>query len=259
MMELLTDPQVWILLITLSAIEIVLGIDNLVFISIAVSKLPVEKREFARKFGIAVACITRILLLLTLAWLARLTDPLFDLFGRGISVRDLILILGGLFLIVKGAMEIREQLRGEDAEAHGSTGKAVASFGSVIAQIAVIDIVFSLDSVIAAVGMAGDYVPVMVAAILIAVTVMLLAAQPLGRFIDANPTVKMLALAFIVLIGVYLAFDGFGLHIPKGYIYGAMGFSAAVEMLNLWARRNAMRVRGEPTPPVDEPTHPLPR
>ncbi|MDR6991264.1 TerC family protein [Luteimonas sp. 3794] len=259
MMELLTDPQVWILLITLSAIEIVLGIDNLVFISIAVAKLPVEKREFARKFGIAVACITRIGLLLTLAWLARLTDPLFELFGRAISVRDLILILGGLFLVVKGAMEIREQVKGEDPEAHGATGKAVASFGTVIAQIAVIDIVFSLDSVIAAVGMAGDYIPVMVAAILIAVTVMLLAAQPLGRFIDANPTVKMLALAFIVLIGVYLMLDGFGIHIPRGYIYGSMGFSAAVELLNLWAKRNAMRVRGEPTPPVDAPTRPLPR
>ncbi|MDC7807679.1 TerC family protein [Luteimonas sp BLCC-B24] len=259
MMELLTDPQVWILLITLSTIEIVLGIDNLVFISIAVSKLPVEKREFARKFGIAVACITRIALLLTLAWLARLTDPLFAVLGRGVSVRDLILILGGLFLIVKGVLEIREQIKGEDPEAHGTTGKAAASFGAVIAQIAVIDIVFSLDSVIAAVGMAGDYIPVMVAAILVAVSVMLLAAQPLGRFIDANPTVKMLALAFIVLIGVYLMLDGIGVHIPRGYLYGSMGFSAAVELLNLWAKRNAMRVRGEPIPPVDAPTHPLPR
>lgn len=259
MMELLTDPQVWILLITLSTIEIVLGIDNLVFISIAVSKLPVEKREFARKFGIAVACITRIALLLTLAWLARLTDPLFEALGRGISVRDLILILGGLFLIGKGALEIREQIKGEDAEAHGGTGKAVASFGAVIAQIAVIDIVFSLDSVIAAVGMAGEYIPVMVAAILVAVSVMLLAAQPLGKFIDANPTVKMLALAFIVLIGIYLMLDGLGVHIPRGYLYGSMGFSAVVELLNLWAKRNAMRVRGETLPPVDAPTHPLPR
>lgn len=259
MMELLTDPQVWILLVTLSAIEIVLGIDNLVFISIAVSKLPVERREFARKFGIAVACITRIGLLLTLAWLARLTDPLFELFGKAISVRDLILILGGLFLIVKGGMEIREQLRGQDAEAHGGVGKATASFGAVIAQIAVIDIVFSLDSVIAAVGMAGDYVPVMVCAILLAVAVMLLAAQPLGKFIDANPTVKMLALAFIVLIGAFLFFDGFGIHIPKGYIYGAMGFSALVETFNLLAKRNAMRAEGVRPPPVDEPTRPLPR
>ncbi|PJK00609.1 hypothetical protein CO641_01110 [Lysobacteraceae bacterium NML91-0213] len=259
MMELLTDPQVWILLVTLAAIEIVLGIDNLVFISIAVGKLPIERREFARKFGIAVACITRVGLLLTLAWLARLTTPLFELFGRGVSVRDLILILGGLFLIVKGAMEIREQLKGEEHGDVSAAGAATASFGSVIAQIAVIDIVFSLDSVIAAVGMAGEYVPVMVAAILIAVAVMLLAAQPLGRFIDANPTVKMLALAFIVLIGVYLTFDGFGLHIPKGYIYGAMGFSAFVEILNLWAKRNTMRNQGKRVPPVDEPRQPMPR
>ena len=259
MMELLTDPQVWILLVTLSTIEIVLGIDNLVFISIAVGKLPVEQREFARKFGIAVACITRIGLLLTLAWLARLTTDLFMLFGQGISVRDLILILGGLFLLVKGAMEIREMVSVNHDEAGNIKGKAAASFGAVIAQIAVIDIVFSLDSVIAAVGMAGDYVPVMVAAILIAVAVMLLAAQPMGRFIDANPTVKMLALAFIVLIGAYLMAEGFELHIPRGYIYGAMGFSAMVELLNLWAKRNEMRRQGIEPPPVDEPRRPLPR
>lgn len=240
MMELLTDPQVWILLVTLSTIEIVLGIDNLVFISIAVSKLPNEKREFARKFGIAVACITRIGLLLTLAWLAGLTSDLFLLFGLGISVRDLVLILGGLFLIVKGVLEIRELVVGS-RDGAGSEGKAATSFAMVIAQIAVIDIVFSLDSVIAAVGMAGDYVPVMVTAILIAVAVMLLAAQPLGRFIDSNPTIKMLALAFIVLIGTYLLADGFDMHIPRGYIYGAMGFSAMVEVLNLWAKRRALR------------------
>ncbi len=259
MMELLTDPQVWILLVTLSTIEIVLGIDNLVFISIAVGRLPIEQREFARKFGIAVACITRIGLLLTLAWLARLTTDLFMLFGQGISVRDLILILGGLFLLVKGAMEIREQITGGHDDAAGVKGKAVASFGSVIAQIAVIDIVFSLDSVIAAVGMAGDYVPVMVCAILIAVGVMLLAAQPLGRFIDSNPTVKMLALAFILLIGAFLVAEGFELHIPRGYIYGAMGFSAMVEIFNLWAKRNEMRRQGVQPPPVDEPRQPMPR
>ena len=240
MIELITDPQVWILLVTLATIEIVLGIDNLVFISIAVSRLPAERREFARKFGIAVACITRLGLLLTLAWLAGLTADLFTLFGQGISVRDLVLILGGLFLIVKGAMEIRSLVSGEHEDV-GGTGKAAASFGMVIAQIAVIDIVFSLDSVIAAVGMAGDYIPVMVAAILIAVGVMLLAAQPLGRFIDNNPTVKMLALAFIVLIGAYLLTEGFDLHIPRGYIYGSMGFSAFVEGLNLWAKRRALR------------------
>ena len=190
---MLMDPEVWITLVTLSAIEIVLGIDNLVFISIAVSKLPPHRREVARKFGIAVACITRIALLLTLAWLAGLTSDLFQLFGQGISVRDLVLILGGAF---------------------------------------------SLDSVIAAVGMANQ-TWIMVCAILLAVAVMLLAATPLGKFIERNPTIKMLALAFIVLIGAYLVADGFGLHIPKGYIYGAMGFSAMVEMLNLWAKRRA--------------------
>ncbi|MBX9401927.1 TerC family protein [Lysobacter sp. BMK333-48F3] len=237
MIELLTDPQVWITLITLSAIEIVLGIDNLVFISIAVSKLPFDQREKARKFGIAVACISRIALLLTLAWLAGLTSDLFHVFGQGISVRDLVLILGGAFLLVKGAMEIKDLIAGED-ESEDVHTKPAASFMMVIAQIAVIDIVFSLDSVIAAVGMA-NHTPVMVAAILLAVGVMLLAAKPLGHFIDNNPTIKMLALAFIVLVGVYLIADGFEIHIPKGYIYGAMGFSALVECLNLWARRRA--------------------
>lgn len=237
MLELLTDPQTWITLVTLSAIEIVLGIDNLVFISIAVSRLPYAARERARKFGIAVACITRVALLLTLAWLAGLTDPLFSLFGQDISIRDLVLILGGAFLVVKGGMEIRDLLAGEADEEDIDTRPATV-FAMVIAQIAIIDIVFSLDSVIAAVGMANS-VPVMVAAILIAVGVMLLASRPLGQFIDRNPSIKMLALAFIVLVGVYLVGEGLGLHIPKGYIYVAMGFSALVEMLNLWARRRA--------------------
>ena len=237
MMELLTDPQVWITLVTLSAIEIVLGIDNLVFISIAVSKLPPHQREVARKFGIAVACITRILLLLTLAWLAGLTSDLFTLFGQGISVRDLVLILGGVFLLVKGTKEILELVKGEPDSEDVHTRPA-ASFAGVIAQIAVIDIVFSLDSVIAAVGMA-NHTPVMVAAILLAVAVMLLAARPLGQFIDNNPTIKMLALAFIVAVGAYLLLDGFELHIPTGYLYGAMGFSAVVECLNLWAKKRA--------------------
>jgi len=236
---MLMDPEVWITLITLSAIEIVLGIDNLVFISIAVSKLPLHKREVARKFGIAVACLSRIALLLTLAWLAGLTHDLFQLFGQGISVRDLVLILGGAFLLVKGTMEIRDAIVGEE-ESEDIHTKPVTSFWMVIAQIAVIDIVFSLDSVIAAVGMANQ-TWIMVTAILLAVAVMLLAARPLGQFIDRNPTIKMLALAFIVLIGVYLVADGFELHIPKGYVYGAMGFSALVEVLNLWAKRNAQR------------------
>jgi predicted tellurium resistance membrane protein TerC len=237
--ELLTDPQTWITLVTLSAIEIVLGIDNLVFISIAVSKLPLVQREKARKFGIAVACISRVALLLTLAWLAGLTHDLFAVFGMGISVRDLVLILGGVFLLVKGSMEIRDLIVGEPESEDIHTRPAV-SFMGVIAQIAVIDIVFSLDSVIAAVGMANQ-TPVMVAAILLAVAVMLLAATPLGHFIERNPTIKMLALAFIVLVGVYLVADGLELHIPKGYIYGAMGFSALVECLNLWSRRNSQR------------------
>ncbi|MBF6025551.1 TerC family protein [Lysobacter niastensis] len=234
---MLTDPQVWITLVTLSAIEIVLGIDNLVFISIAVSKLPYAQREKARRFGIAVACLTRIALLATLAWLAGLTSELFNLFGLGISVRDLVLILGGAFLVVKGTMEIKDLIVGEP-ESEDVHTKPAASFMAVIAQIAVIDIVFSLDSVIAAVGMA-NHLPVMVAAILLAVGVMLLASKPLGHFIDHNPTIKMLALAFIVLVGVFLIADGFDVHVPKGYIYVAMGFSALVECLNLWAKRRA--------------------
>ncbi len=239
MLELISDPQTWITLFTLSAIEIVLGIDNLVFISIAVSKLPHTQREKARKFGIAVACVTRIALLLTLAWLAGLTDDLFSIFGLGISIRDLVLILGGVFLLVKGSGEIRDIVRGE-AESEDIDTKPMNVFWGVIAQIAVIDIVFSLDSVIAAVGMANQK-PVMVGAILLAVAVMLWAATPIGRFIENNPTIKMLALAFIVLVGVFLIAEGLGAHIPKGYIYSAMGFSAVVESLNLWAKKRAQQ------------------
>ncbi|MFD0726121.1 TerC family protein [Lysobacter brunescens] len=237
MLELISDPQTWITLITLSAIEIVLGIDNLVFISIAVSKLPYVQREKARKFGIAVACITRIGLLLTLAWLAGLTYDLFSVLGHGFSVRDLVLILGGAFLLVKGTKEIHGIVSGRGEEEDINT-KPVTVFWGVIAQIAVIDIVFSLDSVIAAVGMANR-TPVMVAAILLAVGVMLLAATPLGKFIDRNPTVKMLALAFIVLVGGFLVAEGFEAHVPKAYIYFAMGFSAVVEGLNLWTKKRS--------------------
>lgn len=239
MNELLLDPQTWITLITLSSIEIVLGIDNLVFISIAVSKLPYAQRERARKFGIAVACVTRIMLLLTLAWLAGLTSDLFRMFGQGISVRDLVLIVGGAFLLVKGSAEIKDLIVGQSVDEDIHT-KPAASFMAVIAQIAVIDIVFSLDSVIAAVGMANQTI-IMVVAILAAVAVMLLASKPLGEFIDRNPTVKMLALAFIVLVGAYLIADGLEHHVPKAYIYGAMGFSALVEALNLAAKRRAQR------------------
>ncbi len=235
--EFLADPNVWLTLVTLSALEIVLGIDNLVFISIAVAKLPATQRPLARRIGIAVACITRIALLVSLAFLAKMQYDLFTVFGMGISVRDLVLILGGVFLLVKGSMEIKELIGGGEDE-DPSTTKTSAVFGMVIAQIAIIDIVFSLDSVITAVGMA-DHIPVMVAAILLAVAVMLLAANPLGRFIDANPTIKMLALAFIVLIGAVLILDGLEVHVPKPYVYFAMGFSVMVEWLNLMMRRRA--------------------
>ncbi len=239
MLELVTDPQTWITLLTLSTIEIVLGIDNLVFISIAISKLPLAQREKARRFGIAVACVTRIALLLTLAWLAGLTTELFRVFGQGISIRDLVLIVGGVFLVVKGVGEIRDLLQGE-AESEDINTKPMSAFWMVIAQIAVIDIVFSLDSVIAAVGMANQKI-VMIGAILLAVSVMLWAATPIGRFIENNPTIKMLALAFIVLVGVYLIGEGIDAHIPKGYIYGSMAFSAAVESLNLWAKKRSQQ------------------
>jgi len=239
-LSMLTDPQTWILLVTLSSIEIVLGIDNLVFISIAVSKLPHDQRERARRFGIAAACLTRIALLLTLAYLANMRTDLFTVWGHGFAVRDLVLLLGGIFLVFKGVMEIRDQIAGEP-DSEDVHSKPASSFVAVIAQIAIIDIVFSLDSVIAAVGMAEQYVIVMVAAIMLAVAVMLLASAPLGRFIDNNPTIKMLALAFIVLIGAYLVLEGLDIHVAKAYVYFPMGFSAAVECLNLWAKRRAER------------------
>jgi len=231
------DPQIWIALVTLSTLEIVLGVDNLVFISIAVSKLPHAQRSRARRFGIALACVSRILLLVSLAYLARMQTNLFTLFGMGISIRDLVLILGGVFLVVKGTMEIRDLIVGEEDAEDVHTKPANAPM-VVILQIAVIDIVFSLDSVITAVGMVKQ-IPVMVAAILVSVVLMLFAANPMGEFIDRNPTIKMLALAFIVLVGVVLIADGFDLHIPRGYVYVAMAFSAVVESLNLWVKRRA--------------------
>ena len=237
--EFLADPNVWLTLVTLSALEIVLGIDNLVFISIAVGRLPEHQRPLARKIGIAVACITRIGLLVMLAFLARMQNDLFHIGGMGISIRDLILILGGAFLLVKGSMEIRELITGGHDDDPRTTPSSQV-FWVVIAQIAVIDIVFSLDSVITAVGIA-DHIPVMIFAILLAVAVMLLAANPLGRFIDGNPTVKMLALAFILLIGVVLILDGLDVHVPKPYIYFAMAFSVLVEVFNLLMRQHAAK------------------
>lgn len=242
-MEVLTDPQTWIVLLTLSTLEIVLGVDNLVFISVAVSKLPHERRSSARRVGLAFACVTRLLLLFSLAHLARMDDrngALFRMFGQIISIRDLVLICGGIFLVVKGGMEILEAIVAAPHES--GNGRASSSFTMVIAQIALIDIVFSLDSVITAVGM-SNLLPVMVAAIILAVLVMIFVADPVGEFIDRHPTIKMLALAFIVLVGVVLVCDGLDLHVPRAYLYFAMGFSGAVEWLNLVAARQRRRVR----------------
>jgi predicted tellurium resistance membrane protein TerC len=226
-----------IALLTLSTLEIVLGVDNLVFISIAVGRLPKKERPRARRVGLALACITRIGLLVTLAHLARLDDThmkLFTAFGKIISVRDLIMIGGGLFLLVKGAMEIWDAIYSEPEEVQGES--SAAGFWWVIAQIALIDIVFSLDSVITAVGMVRN-IPVMVAAIILAVAVMLFASNPVGDFIDRNPNIRMLALAFIMLVGVMLICEGVDVTIPRAYIYFGMGFSAVVEVLNVLAKR----------------------
>lgn len=238
-MEWLFSTEIWVALLTLATLEIVLGIDNLVFISIAVSKLPPEQRPRARKFGLALACVTRIMLLLSLAFLASMQNNLFSLFGQDFSVRDLVLIAGGLFLLVKGTMEIHDSVEGRGEEEDIDT-KPSAVFGYVIAQIAVIDIVFSLDSVITAVGMV-DNKWVMVAAILMAVAVMLFAANPIGNFIDRHPTVKMLALTFIILVGAALVADGFDFHIDRKFLYFAMAFSAGVEALNILAQRKHRR------------------
>ena len=248
-MDLITDPQLWIALLTLSTLEIVLGVDNLVFISIAVSELPPARRSAARRIGLAFACVTRILLLLSLAHLARMDDRtsgLFRMFGQVISIRDLVLIGGGIFLVVKGVMEIWETLT-EDPPEPGA-GHPTASFALVIAQIALIDIVFSLDSVITAVGMV-NLLPAMVGAIVLAVLVMIFVADPIGNFIDGNPSIKMLALAFIILVGAVLLFDGIGVHVGRGYLYFAMAFSAAVESLNLLAKRRRRQRRARAAPP----------
>jgi predicted tellurium resistance membrane protein TerC len=243
-MEMLTDPQVWLAFATLTALEIVLGIDNIIFISILVGRLPPEQRARGRTIGLALAMITRILLLLSLTWLMGLTEPLFTI-GRDISGRDLILIGGGLFLLAKSTLEIHTNLEGEE---HGrEAGKVRASFLSVIIQIAIIDIVFSLDSVITAVGLADD-VEVMIAAVIIAVIVMMFLAGPISNFVDRHPTIKMLALSFLILIGMALIGEGFGFHIPKGYIYFAMAFSVVVEMLNIRARKAGHRAEPEAEP-----------
>jgi predicted tellurium resistance membrane protein TerC len=237
-MEFLSDPQIWIALATLTALEVVLGIDNVVFISILAGKLPPEQQLKARRVGLLLAMVTRILLLFSLAWVIKLTAPWFNILGHDISGRDLILLLGGLFLIAKSTHEIHHKLEGEDGSA---SSRVYPSFRSVVLQIMLLDIVFSLDSVITAVGMV-DTLWVMVTAVIIAVGVMVLFAESVSAFVDRHPTVKILALSFLLLIGTALIAEGLEFHIPKGYIYFAMAFSVMVEMLNLRLRRKSMPV-----------------
>ena len=232
-MDWLTDPQAWIGLLTLTVLEIVLGIDNVIFISILAGKLPAEQQSRARTVGLALAMLTRILLLFSLSLIMRLTTPLFELFGHGVSGRDLILLVGGLFLIGKSTHEIHSKLEGEEGHA---SARVAPTFTSVIIQILLLDIVFSLDSVITAVGMV-DNIWVMVTAVVIAVGFMLVFAGPVSAFVERHPTVKMLALSFLLLIGTTLIADGLGFHIPKGYVYTAMAFSVFVEVLNLKMRK----------------------
>ncbi len=237
MLELLSDPQIWLAFLTLTALELVLGIDNIIFISILVDKLPPHQREAARKIGLFGAMFMRIGLLMILAWIVGLKATLFTVFGQPFSGRDIVLLLGGLFLIWKSVGEIHESLEGEHA-----TQKNVvhASFASIIVQIMLIDIVFSLDSIITAVGMV-DQVAVMVAAVVTSVGLMMVFARPIGQFVSTHPTIKMLALSFLVAIGVVLIAESFGTHVPKGYIYSAMLFSVIVEMLNLRMRKRSSR------------------
>ena len=234
-MDWLTDPQAWIAFLTLVALELVLGVDNVIFISILASKLPTTQQQRARVVGLGMAVLSRILLLFSLSWIIGLSAPLFSLFGFEISGRDIILILGGLFLLAKSTYEIHQKLEG--VEGHTST-RVKASFFNVIVQVLLLDVVFSLDSVITAVGMV-DRLEIMVTAVVIAAGVMILLARPLGEFVDRHPTIKILALSFLLLIGFTLIVEGLHQHIPKGYIYFAMGFSVFVEMLNLRLRRSS--------------------
>ncbi len=242
MLDLLSNPQTWIALATLTALELVLGIDNIIFISILVDKLPKARQEVARRLGLFAAMFMRIGLLLMLAWIVGMVEPLFTLpvIDRAISGRDLILIGGGLFLIWKSTGEIHGSLEGED-EAHGAGSKAKAAFTAVILQIMVIDLVFSLDSIITAVGMVDD-VRIMIGAVICSVGLMMLFAGPIGRFVSAHPTIKMLALSFLVVVGVVLVAEGFGHHVPKGYIYFAMAFSLGVEMMNIKMRKKSASI-----------------
>ena len=236
LLQLLSDPSAWLALVTLTVREIVLGIDNLLFISVISNKLPAESRSFARRVGIAGALVLRLAFLAAIVWIIKLTTPVFEIFGMGFSWRDLILIAGGLFLLWKATSEIHH-IVDPGPEPDSVNPKVVAtSVTAVVLQILVLDMVFSIDSIITAVGMT-DHIPIMVTAVVITVTVMLIAADPLGNFIHGNPTIVMLALAFLLLIGTVLIADGFGFHVPRGYIYAAMAFSAFVEGLNMAARK----------------------
>ena len=232
MLEFLADPQVWMSLLTLTALEIVLGIDNLIFLSIVSGRLPLHQQRLARQIGLALALLGRLALLFSLTWIIGLTAPVFSIGEHGVSWRDLVLLVGGLFLIVKGTMETHHMLEGHEQEA----GIGTLTFGVAVVQIIILDIVFALDSIITAVGMT-DLLPVMVIAVVIAMIVMLVAANPVGDFVNNHPTVKMLALSFLLLVGVALVADGLHFHIPRGYLYFAIAFSALVEALNLLASR----------------------
>jgi len=245
MFDWIANPDIWLALLTLTALEIVLGIDNLVFIAILAAKLPAHRQKLARQVGLGLALLTRLALLFTLSWLAGLTKPLFTVLGEGVSWRDIVLIGGGLFLIAKAVTEVHHKVESAAEEApppkHGS-------FVGVVIQIALIDIVFSFDSVLTAVGMA-QHIEVMVAAIVISMAIMLVAAGPVADFVNRHPTIKMLALAFLILIGTMLTAEGIGFHIPKGYIYFAMAFAILVESLNMLVRRRSARARAGRAPP----------
>lgn len=251
-MEQLANPEIWIALATLTALELVLGVDNIIFISILSAKVPPAQRNRTRNIGILLAAVTRLGLLLAIAWIVGLTAPLFSLLGHAFSWRDLILIGGGLFLIAKATHEIHQKVEGAGVPASvasAASAAGTATFRAVVLQIMVLDIVFSLDSIITAVGMV-DQRWVMVTAILVSIVFMLAFARPLGEFVDRHPTVKVLALAFLIMIGLVLVADGFGTHVPKGYIYVAMAFSVFVETINLWIRRRGARHAEHAPPPA---------
>ncbi|PZM08478.1 TerC family protein [Rhizobium tubonense] len=246
-LSLVQDPGAWVALVTLVVMEVVLGIDNLIFISILTNKLPPENREKARKVGIGLALVMRLALLGTIAWIVQLTEPLFELFGQGFSWKDIILIAGGLFLVWKATKEIHHHVDPADQDGDFIAKSTTTGFAAAIGQILLLDLVFSVDSIITAVGMT-PHLPIMFVAVIAAVTVMLVAATPLANFIEKNPTIVMLALAFLLMIGTTLIADGMGFHVPKGYVYAAMAFSALVEFLNMVARNRRTRGKTSPSP-----------